>query len=248
MWYGGVWLAGLTAIALSLVAVLWLPAVVEHLDAGVATLLLAPTLAAAVLSVRAASEIAEQLTSMLRRLIGAVGVLTAACALALVVQPGTPEPNPIQRARGYTPPIHHLWSLRGVWLGAAVLLALVALALLCGGRRIQRLLEFGRLQAPRYVPQCDLEPGKVLNPDRAERIGPPDCWLDADEGDLVPWGWLNGNHSCEITMGSDRQFWSGHCSNSEQLINWVQQQVVAYKEPSQDRMTPDLSPCPQCRC
>jgi hypothetical protein len=247
MWYGGAWIACLTAIALLLVATLWLPEVVEHVDAGVATLLLAPTLAAAVLSVRAASEIAEQLTTMLRRLIGVVGVLTAACALALVVQPGPPEPNLHQKVRGETPPIHHLWPLRGVWFGAAVLLLLVAAALLAGGLRIKCLLAFGRRPAPRYVPDSELTPGKMLNPNGAKKIGPPDRWLNADEGDLVPWGWLNGASSFDITKGSDALFWSGHRSTSRPLTQWVRE-IVHYKEPPLYEELSDQSPCPQCRC
>ncbi len=242
MWYGGAWIACLTAIALLLVATLWLPEIVEHIDAGVATLLLAPTLVAAVLSVRAASEIAEQLTTMLRRLIGAVGVLAAACALALVVQPGLPGPNLRQRVRGETPPIHHLCLLQYVWFGAAILLLFVAVALLAGGLRIKRLLAFGRRPAPRYVSNSDLRPGRVLNPKGAEKIGPPDRWLNADEGDLVPWGWLNGASSFAITKGSDALFWSGHRSTSKQLVEWVRE-IVHYKEE-----LPDQSPCPQCKC
>lgn len=241
-WYGGAWIASFTGVALILVAALWLPEVVRDADAGVASLMLAPTLVSTVLSVRAASEIAGQLATVLRRLIGAVGVIAATCALALIVHPGPPEPTASEQARGIAPPIEHLWALRSVWIGAGVALIAIAAALLLGARRTKRLLRYGRRSAPRYI--TDVTPGKVLNPDDPDApwIGPPDCWLDADEGDLVPWGWLNGVSSRGSTTGSDAQFWSGLRSPRGELVRWVHR-IVGYREPPASPL-----PCPQCWC
>jgi len=250
-WYGGALMAALTAIALLLVAICWLPAIVQNVDAGVAALLLAPTLVSAALSVRAGSEIAEQLTTTLRGLIGAVSVLAATCAVALVVHPGQPEPNALQRVLGRNPPIHHLGLLRGVWIGAAVLLVAIAAALLAGGWRIKRLLAYARRPAPRYL--SDLDFGRVLNPRDPQRpkrhlprIGPPDCWLNVDEGDLVTWGWLNDAASFAKQPGSDANFWLGHERKRDKLIGWVRR-IVRYEPPSPP-VPPSSPPCPQCRC
>lgn len=248
-WYGGAWIALLTAIALFLVACLWLPAAEKHVEPAVAALLLAPTLVAAALSVRAGSEIAEQLTTALRGLIASVSVLAATCAITLVAHRGPLDPSLLESLRGTAPANHHLALVTGVWIGVAFVLLLIAVALCCGGRRIRSLLDYGRRPAPRYVQDCD--PGHVLNPkqdprDRSPkppRIGPPDCWLNADEGDLVPWGWLNGAASFEISEGSDRHFWLGyHPPAPKQLIEWVQN-VADYQEPA-----PPHEPCPGCRC
>ncbi len=239
-WYGGAWIASLTGVALLLVAVLWLPAVVEHVDAGVAALLLAPTLVATALSVRAASEIAEQLTTILRRLIGAVAVLTATCTLALIAHPGPPQPDWLQRLGGRTPPIDHLGLLRGVLIGAAFALLAIAAALCCGARNIKRLLEYGVRRRSRHV--ANSAPGRVLNPAGGPPVPPPDCFLDADEGDLVPWGWLNGACSLDGREGSDSSFWSCHHATRRQLVDWVRR-IVQYKEP-----LPEVARCPQCRC
>ncbi|HEY6780296.1 MAG TPA: hypothetical protein VI111_05035, partial [Thermoleophilaceae bacterium] len=104
----------------------------------------------------------------------------------------------------------------------AVLLMAIAAALLIGGCRIRHLLTYSRRRAPRYV--TDADPGKVLNsvgPPKAPRIGPPDLWLDAAEGDLVPWGWLNETPSRDWLTNSDRVFWRPLQSSREDLIRWV---------------------------
>ena len=240
-WYGGAWIAALTAVGLLVVAGLWMRQVAEHADAGVAALLLAPTLVAAALSVRAGSEIAEQLTTMLRRLIACVSVLAATCAVAVIVGPGRREPNVFERLQGTTPPIHHLWWVRGVWLAAGVLLLIVAGALVVGARRIKRLLADAWRPAPRYLPDAYLGLGQVLNRRGVPQIGPPDCWLNADEGDLAPWGWLDGP-SDRRPAASDDAFWKDAQSCRARLVGWVQE-ILGYEPAPSDR-----PPCPQCCC
>jgi hypothetical protein len=205
-WYGGVWIALLTGIAILLTALLWLPRMESTRTDAITILVVAPTLVAALLSVRAGSEIAEQLTTRLRRLIGAVGVLAAVCAVGLIAQ--TPDPN----------------GLEVLWFATAGLLLCIAAALWLGAYRIRCLLAFGRRSAPRVVK--DLRTGKVLNPnaDCALRIPPPDRWLAADEGELVPWGWLEGPPGKPLGRCPpypDCCFWQSACHTP--LIRWVQE-------------------------
>ncbi|HEX4804753.1 MAG TPA: hypothetical protein VFU94_02535 [Conexibacter sp.] len=213
-WFGGAGIAALTGVALLVLARWRLRDAVENIDAGTATLLLAPTLVATVLSVRAASDIAEQLGVALRRLIAAVGILTALCAAALVAQPDAPGAD--------------LDALRWLWTGAGIALLLVAAALFAGGRRIRRLIAFGRRSSPRRV--HDTRVGKVLNPDRYPRIPPPDRWLNVDEGDLIPWGWLEG-HDWENATRADASFWDGR--QRTPLVRWVRS-IVHYVEPDDE--------------
>jgi hypothetical protein len=224
-WYGGAWIALLTGFGLLAVALRWLPEFVRHADAGIAVLVLAPTLVATVLSVRASSEIAEQLTGTLRRLIEAVGVLAAICAASLVVQPGPPELNLLQRLLGITPPTPDLAALKYVWIGIGAIALSLMVALLVGACRIRRLLAFGRRPGPRYVD--NVLPGIVLNPPRAPKIPPPDRWLNVDEGELVPWAWLDGLPGLPDTR-VDESFWQGY--RRQELVDWVQK-IFEYKAP-----------------
>ena len=170
---------------------------------------------ATALAVRAGSEIAEQLTRRLRRLIAAVAVLAAVCALGLVVQP-----EPLQATVGTRPPPLDVHVLRHVWQGAGAALLGIAVVLLAGASRIERMFTYGRRSAPRWL--TDTRYGKVLNPERKDsegrgkgpappRIRPPDCWLNANEGDLVPWGWLHpypgGRYEVSDLTRADRLFW-----------------------------------------
>jgi hypothetical protein len=178
-WYGGAWIALLTGIAILVTALWWLPKDASSSTDAITILIVAPTLVAAVLSVRAGNDIAEQLTKSLRRLIAAVGVLAAACSVGLVAQ---------QVAARGRPSVPHS-DLKWVWIAAALLLLSIALALVVGALRMWRLISFGRARRPRNVEEpC---PGTVLNRKdgrwSAPRIPPPDRWLDADEGELVPW-------------------------------------------------------------
>jgi hypothetical protein len=213
-WYGGVWIALLTGIAILTSALWWLPGENAKSTDAITILIVATTLVATLLSVRAGSEIAEQLTATLRRLIGAVGVLAAVCAVGLVAHH--------QPRKGSTSPIS-LATLEWLWIASAIVLLLIALALLVGALRIKNLLDFGRRASPRAVPKpC---PGTVLSPEKAPRIPPPDRWLAADEGELVPWGWLNGPPTQTSPQDAwadvDACFWERACRRS--LIEWVQE-------------------------
>jgi len=202
-WYGGCWIAALTGVAL--LAVAWWRGgqVLEKSDAAVAILVLAPTLVSALLAVQAGSEIAEQLAATPRRLIGLVGVLAAISAIGLAVEPG-------------------LCGLQGLWSGTGLALLATALTLWRGGRRIERFLHFGGRVDPRYVPTP--EEGEVLNPADGPRIGPPDRWLAAGEGDLVPWGWLHGEGP-DATSASvvDAIFWGSELPHARGLVGRVQE-------------------------
>ena len=242
-WCGGAWIALITAVGLLTVAWRWLPEVVEHTEAGVGTLLLAPTLVATALSVRAGSQIAEQLTTMLRRLIAAVAVLAATCAVGLAVQPASP-----QAAVGRRPPPPDPQVLGYVWKGAGWLLLVVAALLFAGAHRIRRMLEYGRRSAPRRI--AEPSPDNVLNPKgrdasregreqgpKPPRIRPPDCWLKADEGDLVPWGWLHpyerGSYADRNLTWVDRMFWKKTLQLQTEpafLVRWVRR-CVGYRCP-----------------
>ncbi|HEX7290569.1 MAG TPA: hypothetical protein VF250_05500 [Conexibacter sp.] len=236
-WYGGAWLASLTGIALIAIALWRMPEVVAHVDAGIAVLVLAPALVSTVLAVRAASEIAEALTTTLRRLIGAVGALALACAVGLVVHRDPSEPGPIRRLLGAARPDPHLGALSVLWFGAGAVLLCVAAALFAGAWRIRRLLAFGRRSSPRYLRNVD--EGEVLNPPRYPHVPPPDRWLNANEGDLVPWGWLHGRltpaAAAPDVTDVDRSFWDD-CPSCErdELVDWVRE-AIGYQDPSAAR-------------
>ena len=212
-WYGGVWIALLTGVAILATALWWLPKDQGQATDAITILIVAPTLVATLLSVRAGSEIAAQLTVTLRRLIAAVGVLAAICAIGLVAQD---EPDKI----GTHAP--DLTGLKVLWLTVAALLLGIAAVLSLGARRIRRLNASGRRPAPRALK--DPRPGKVINPDRRPPIPPPDRWLAADEGELVPWGWLNGppgEQNGTHPPYSDRCYWQATCRTP--LVKWVQE-------------------------
>jgi hypothetical protein len=212
-WYGGAWLALLTGIAILTTALWWLPTDSSESTDAITILIVAPTLVATLLSVRARSEIAEQLTRTLRRLIGAVGVLAAICAVSLLAQP-----DPV--------------ALEWLWIKVAVVLLIIAATLWFGAYRIRHYMKFGRRPSPREVPVTEIELPKVLNPAEALRIPPPDFWLAANEGELVPWGWLNRDPSERIGTHppySDPCFWQ-QTNCREDLVKWVQE-IFHYEPP-----------------
>jgi hypothetical protein len=219
-WVSGAWLAGLTAVAILLTALLWLPTGDTSSDA-ITMLIVAPTLVSALLSVRARSELAEQLTTTLRQLIGAVGVLAAACAIGLLAQ----EKCKISPS-----------ALKWGWFGCSLAMLVICASLARGAVLIRRFIEVGREPSPRAVKPIDIEKKRPLNPTEAPgikgkppRISPPDFWLDADEGELVPWGWLDGKPDEEkrdLPPDADDYFWSGH--SRKELVGWVQE-LFCYK-------------------
>jgi hypothetical protein len=243
-WYGGAAVALLTGLALIVLALGWMREVAGHLDAAVTVLMLAPTLVSTVLAVRAASDIAAALTTRLRLLIGSVGVLAVACAVGLLVQPARPAPPLLNELLEWLPGVGRsstpsLTFLRDLWVGAGCLLLGVAAVLFVGGWRIKRLLAYGRRPSPRYLEVVTT--GSVLNPHCYPRIPPPDRWLNADEGDLIPWGWTNGPHSYDLASDCDRYFWNCSACNHIALIKRVRC-AIGYDEPKEC----DASTC-RCR-
>jgi hypothetical protein len=221
-WLGGACLAFVTGVVLLLSALSRLSEIVDHIEAATTILIVAPTLVSAYLSVRAANDIAEQLTVTLRRLLGAVGVLTLICAIGLVVQH-----VPAYGTKGAPPPPPDLRALRWLWTGAAIALLAITAALLFGWRHIDGLNKYAERRAPRQVPDHDLM--SVLNPEAAEdgkrvpRVPPPDRWLSTNEGDLVPWGWLHPAQEIDRASPSsvDKYFWTKFCNRP--LVGWVQE-------------------------
>jgi hypothetical protein len=228
-WFSGFWIALLSALATVAGAVFWLGKIVHEASTAATVLVIAPALVAAVLSVRAGSEIAEQLTVTPRRLLGSLAALAALCAAALAV---------IEVPKSSASKIPGLSALEAVWCVSAGLEMAIAITLLLGAIRIRRLVKYSKRSAPRELQ--DLRFGKVLNPDRAPRIPPPDLWLQADEGDLVPWGWLSGAPGESNNSWQDRCFWKGFSRAA--LIEWVQE-IFEYKDASNVPAS-----CPGCRC
>jgi hypothetical protein len=218
-WSGGAFLAGLTGIAILAAAVFALSHVVKHLDAAVTLLLIAPTLVSTVLSVRAGSEIAAELTRTPRRLIATVGVLAAIAAIGLILQrvPAEELPDYVRAPEPDTS------ALRAVWIAISLLMLCIAAALFVGARQIRSLIAWGRIESSREV--SDTEPGLVLNPPTAPPIPPPDRWLDANEGELIPWGWLHDCHlypsSEQCLTEADRCFWSNGLGRGR-VVGWIQ--------------------------
>ena len=218
-WWGGALLAIVTSVAIFAAALLALSDVVAHLDAAVTLLLIAPTLVSTVLSVRAGSEIAEELARTPRRLIAAVGVFAATAAIALLVQhvPAQGLPDDVRTPAPDTSALEVIWIvISGLMLG-------IAAALYCGARRIEALISWGERHSSREV--REVKAGLVLNPKGAPRIPPPDSWLDANEGELVPWGWP---HDCQLYPPSDQClteadqcFWKDGLDRGR-LVGWVQ--------------------------
>ena len=219
-WLSGFWIALLTGLATLACAI----ADVSRLHAGraaiVATVLVVvPALVSAVLAVRAGSDIADELTLTPRRLLGSLAAIAALCAASLALHPI---------------PVWLCWA----WAVAGALELAIAVTLLVGATYIRRLVAASQRPTPRRVaPVC---PGKVLNPDGGyPRIPPPDLWLQADEGDLVPWGWLTGSVRDRSTHAHDRAFWRDHCRGP--LISWVREDLFSFT------ITPACSaPCPDC--
>jgi hypothetical protein len=88
----------------------------------------------------------------------------------------------------------------------------------------------GRL-SPRAVSREDIKKGRSLNPKHGPKISPPDLWLDADEGELVPWGWLDGKpHELKpgLPPSTDECFWQG--GPREALVGWIQE-IFCYTPP-----------------
>ncbi len=209
-WISGAWIAALTGAAVMATAWGWLPTSDSASTDAITTLIVAPTLVAALLSVRARSEFAEQLTATLRLLIGAVGVLAAICALGILAH------------RTGRPPALGSAGLKWLWVGCSALMLAIAASLGFGAARIRKFIAVGRRPAPRAVPAKDIEEERALNPRDAPRISPPDLWLDADEGEVVPWGWLDAwpYEPHGFASFADDRFW-GEEPNRE-LVEWVQ--------------------------
>lgn len=214
-WFGGAWLSFLTSVAILAIALWWLPPPKEDSTDLITILIVAPTLVATLLSVRAGSDIAEQLTKALRRLIGAVGVLAAVCAVSLIAE----------HAALAAP------DLKRLWIAIAVLLLFITVVLLAGALRMQRLIAVGRAFRPREI--RDPLPGTVLSPKDVPRIPPPDCWLAAGEGELVPWGWLDEppfQPGSPAPSSADKCFWRDHPKSN--LIEWVRDDVTGFGDAS----------------
>ena len=210
-------------------ALFWLPTRKETSTDAVTMLIVAPTLVTALLSVRAGSEIAEELTATLRPLIGAVGLLAAACAIGILAN-----------RTGENPVLSHS-GLKWLWVGCSVAMLLIAVSLCYGATRIRRFIEVGRRASPRAVCAKDIRDGRALNPARPRRIfkvwkisepkiSPPDLWLDADEGEIVPWGWLDSQSGEPLPPSPDKCFWQGQDQLREELVKWVQK-LFCYKPP-----------------
>jgi hypothetical protein len=213
-WNSGAVLASLSGIAILAIALWWLPQAVENADSLITILLVAPALVSALLSVRAASDIAEQLTTVLRCLISAIGVLAVASAIALAVLPDFARAN-------------SLCSLRIAWVSIAVVLGGIALTLYVGGRRTRSLIRTGRRSSPRVLENPLF--GEVLNCEDIPRISPPDRWLASDEGELIPWGWLSASREpgrFEDLPSADRAFWRD--GSRTRLIGWIQDDVFEW--------------------
>jgi hypothetical protein len=211
-WWSGVWIAVLTGIAVSATAWFWPPKSQAPSADAVTMLVVAPTLVAALLSVRARSDLAEELTRTLRPLIGAVGVLAAVCAIGIVAN------------RTGEHPVLTLYALKWLWTGCAIGMFLIAASLARGATQIKRFIAVGRRSAPRAVSSCDVAGHRALNPKGAPRISPPDLWLDADEGEIVPWGWLDGAPEKEergLPPYMDDDFWKG--GSRRGLVKWIQE-------------------------
>ncbi len=102
------------------------------------------------------------------------------------------------------------------------------------------LVKYSKRPAPRELRGEELDFGKVLNPDHSPRIPPPDLWLQADEGDLVPWGWLSAPPAQRSKSPQDSCFWDGFAR--KELVRWVQD-MFQYKD------APNVpASCPECRC
>jgi hypothetical protein len=225
----GPWLAAIAAAGATGLAMLAgalppvLPQLVAQAGAVVTILLLAPTLVSALLSVRASSDIAQELTQTLRVLVAMIGVLTVICAISLVVQ-RTPA--------GWTPASAHgphFGLLRTIWLVAGGLMIVDALILRSGWSRLGKQLEF-RDTATGDDP---VQEGEALIPSVGSPppIPPPDRWIETGEGDRVPWGWLPVTPADEQPLatpterGEDSRYWERaypNSSNAErrQLIDW----------------------------
>jgi hypothetical protein len=211
-WRSGAWIAGLTGLAVLMTALFWLPMLREAPTQAVTMLIVAPPLVAALLSVRAGSELAEQLTATLRPLIGTVGLLAAICAIGVLA-------NQAQQPQVLTDA-----GLKWLWVGCAVPMLLIAVILRYGAHKIGKFIEVGRRLAPRRVSRHDIKHGRSLNPDKAPRISPPDLWLDANEGAIVPWGWLDGKpheRPSGLPPSPDDDFWQD--GPREELVSWVQE-------------------------
>ncbi len=234
-WLSGFWIALPSGLATLAGALFWLRNIVHAANTAATVLVVAPALVAAVLSVRAGSEIAEQLTVTPRRLLGLLAALIALCAASLTV---------IEVPRSYPSKIPGLSALQAYWCVSAALELAIAVTLMLGAIRIRRLVTYSKRSAPRQLQ--DVGYGKVVNPDPPDRyplfprISPPDLWLQADEGDLVPWGWLSGPPGESSDSCHDLCFWKDF--SRAKLVEWIQE-IFQYKD-----VSGVPSSCPGCRC
>lgn len=204
----GAWLAaGMVALGTGLVVVVaaltQMPQLVAQASTAVTILLLAPALVSALLSVRAASDIAQELILSLRTLIALIGVLTVACAIGLMLQPSM---SAVHHAGHLVASGPNVTGLRAEWLVCGGLLLLVCASLLLGHYKLDRRLDY-RDTLPR-------DPDRVANRGtaltatvpgcKAPRIPPPDRWLETGEGDRVPWGWLWFDPASSYNLESGR--------------------------------------------
>jgi hypothetical protein len=190
-WNAGCVIALLSGIVLLIAARFVASDVAEkHIGPAVTLILLGPGFTSGLLSLRAASDIADELLGGLRVLLALVWLCTVASAAALV---GAPE---IAREL--------------VQVLAAVLLVLGTL-LGFGSRRARRLhVESTQRERaedlPRSVSQrLSAGPGRLRTPT-------PDRWLVSGEGEHVPWGWLRdsaGKSTLDLeSRAEDRRYWS----------------------------------------
>ena len=203
-WLAGSLIAAVTGIGMVFAALTDLAQLVLQVGAVVTILLLAPTLVAALLSIRAASDIAQELTQPLRVLIALIGVLTVACAISLVL-PRTPAPVLATGLLGSESP--GVFGVEVVWLVAGSSLVVIAFVLLYGWVKLGRQLTYsdplasglsepvttGRaLLTGRGLGTAPPRAARIrpLHRWKAPRIPPPDRWIETGEGDRLPWGWL----------------------------------------------------------
>jgi hypothetical protein len=230
-WLAAIALAAATGIVILIGALRAMTEIVAQAGAAVTVLLLAPTLVSALLSAKAANDIAQELTLTLRVMVASIGVLAIASGVGLIVQP---NPTGVVVQQHTLPP--DLRALKWTWVAIGVGCFAIAGVLWWGWRRLGRLLGYRDL-GPGQAPGSIVPEGDALRPgDRsAPSIPPPDRWIETGEGDRIPWGWLwvpadapaderplldGAAERCE-----DRRYWSAVASGYDQrarlaLLAW----------------------------
>jgi len=194
-WKAGTTVALLTGVLLTLAVWLLLPRLEAQLEATVALILLGPAFTAGLLSLRAASEIADELLSGVRFLLALVALATVGCAAVLIV--------------GCDLATRVLVSAFGAMLVG------VGLLLFLGAQRAGQLQQ----ESAERETVSDVPIGARLcaREDRV-RTPLPDRWIVSGEGERMPWGWLpsgqgslGGAADPTFDLGAceeDRRYWA----------------------------------------